>query len=305
MRMKITYANVAATMALFIALGGTATAAVVLTTTNIKDSTVTSADFKNGTLGVADLSARARAAFVGEKGATGRPGSTGPAGETGETGGPGPRGSAAFMTSAFAYRDTGLVTQRTGAFPPNNNGGTGKHWDDPTYASSAIGGPFPQIRTTGYQAINLDGTFQTVMALSGMTGSDPTRSPDTMLNVTFTEAILNATASASLLHRRDGDDLGTSAPEGTLLHGRVECALFFGSSSDPSQLTTMLGVKALASSGYDAIDHELVNVSLNGNHAYLASGSQYNVALKCRDADYTGQTQWQFARGNLTALASR
>jgi hypothetical protein len=93
-----------------------------------------------------------------------------------------------------------------------------------------------------------------------------------------------------------------------LLHGRVECALFYGTATDPSALGTMAGVPVQASAGYDSLKHELINVSLVGDSTtVLTSGLNYNVAVKCRDADYTGDAspQWQVAQGNLTALASQ
>lgn len=304
MRPRITYANTMATLALLLTLGGTAYAAVTLTSANVRNNSITGADVKSGSLTQADLHASTKRALVGPRGATGRTGSAGPKGTTGDTGPQGPRGSAAYMTSAFAYRDTGLVWQRTGTLLPNNNGGTGKHWDDPTYASSATGGPYPQIRTSGYESIPLDGSFRPVLSLTGMSGADASRSSDTRLKLTFTEAYLNATASLSILHRRNGESLATNSG-GTLLHGRVQCALFYGTAADPAALTTQAGVTAVASSGYGGVDHELINVALNGNASGLVAGTEYNVTVKCRDADFTGNTQFQVARGNLTALASR
>lgn len=295
-----------ATIALFLALGGTALAAVTLTSRNVADKSLTSVDVKSASLGVADLTLAAKNALRGAKGATGRAGSVGSTGTTGADGAQGLRGSAAFMTSAFAYRDTGLVTNRANASPPNNNGGSGKNWDDPAYASTGCpGGTCPQIRGAGaYQAINLNASWQPMVTLTGMSGSDPTRSPDTLLNLPFSDAFLNATASLTFMHRAIGEDFSNNTG-GTPLHGRLECALFYGTSADPNALTTSAGVLAQASGGYDGIQHELTNVSLNGNGQGLVAGTQYNVTVKCRDADYTGDTQWQLARGNLTALASR
>jgi hypothetical protein len=56
-RFRLTYANVIATIALFIALGGTSVAAkkLVITGKNIKNNTVTSADIKNYSLRAKDL----------------------------------------------------------------------------------------------------------------------------------------------------------------------------------------------------------------------------------------------------------
>jgi hypothetical protein len=87
---RLTYANVIATLALFIALGGTSFAAVKLgrgsvtspniaknavTSTKVKDHSLLSADFKAGQL---------------PKGAAGPKGDVGPKGDTGA---PGPKGN--------------------------------------------------------------------------------------------------------------------------------------------------------------------------------------------------------------------
>ena len=55
LRFRVTYANVVATLALFIALGGSSYAAVALTGQNIKDNTLTSADIKNNSLTSNDI----------------------------------------------------------------------------------------------------------------------------------------------------------------------------------------------------------------------------------------------------------
>jgi hypothetical protein len=299
-----------ATLAVLLVLGGTATAAAkrtVYTSATVKNNSITGADVKNGTLAWADLSAATRRALVGPdggKGATGSKGATGIAGVRGENG---PRGSAALMTSAYAFRDTGLVTWRSNTTTPNNGpGNTGYDWDDPAYASDSGGGPYPNIRAAGaYESVSLTGAWTPVLSLTGMSGSDVgTRSADTTVGVTFTDAVLNATGTLTFLHRNDDEDLDSSSG-GTLRHGRVQCALFTGTSSDPAALATQLGVDAWASSGYDGLRHELVQLSLNGSAGGIASGASYNATVKCRDADYTGSVQWQLASGNLTALASR
>lgn len=76
---------------------GGAVAGVMITGKQIKDGTVTSADVKDRTLGVGDLSPAARNSLQGAPGATGAngpPGATGPAGATGATGAAGPTGGA-------------------------------------------------------------------------------------------------------------------------------------------------------------------------------------------------------------------
>ncbi len=104
------YANVASTLALVVALGGTSYAAIVLpknsvgsrqlktnavTSSKVKDSTLLSKDFKAG-----ELPAGPR----GPAGAPGAPGAPGPKGDTGAPGAPG-----ASATRLWAVIDTSAV----------------------------------------------------------------------------------------------------------------------------------------------------------------------------------------------------
>ncbi len=79
---------VIASLALFVALGGSATAATLITGAKVKNGTITGKDIKgssltgakvkNGTLGTSDLSTAAKGALKGAKGDTGPAGQTGP-----------------------------------------------------------------------------------------------------------------------------------------------------------------------------------------------------------------------------------
>ncbi len=87
LRNRITYANVVGTLALFVALGGTSYAAIVVTGKNIKDSTITTKDVKNQSLLAADFKpGQVPQGPQGERGLPGEPGQTGPPGEDGENG---------------------------------------------------------------------------------------------------------------------------------------------------------------------------------------------------------------------------
>jgi hypothetical protein len=101
---RLTYANVVATLALFIALGGTSYAALTITGKNVKNGSLTGADVKNGSLTGADVknnsltggdirngSLRSADFKAGELPA-GRPGDPGPQGPAGPAGPEGPRG---------------------------------------------------------------------------------------------------------------------------------------------------------------------------------------------------------------------
>jgi len=296
-----------ATLALFLTIGGTAAAAIVITGANIKNNSLLSRDVKRESLEDRDLTRAAKAALVGTQGDKGATGSKGSKGITGVNGSQGPRGSAAYMTSAYSFLSTGVMTQRGTQTPNNGENNTGHDWDDPNYANDSInvvGGPYPNLRTLGnYLNVSLGNTMQPMTALTGMPGAhaNATKSPDTLLRLTFSDGYLNAQASLTLLHRADGEDL-TSHSSGAVRNGRAVCALFYGTSADPNALTQMAGIPAYVSSD---MSHELVQVSLNGNAAGMAAGTQYNVTVKCRDADFTGNTQWQLVSGNLTTFISR
>ena len=218
------------------------------------------------------------------------------------------------MTSAFSYWDTGLVRFRDVSLPNNNAGGVGRDWDDASYADIS-GGGIPQIRPLGqYERVDVGRGETKVASLmaQGAAGANAVKSGDNPLKVSFSDAHLNVTATVTLLHRRSGEDLNSHAG-GTRLHGRVLCTIKLAPASAPDSYTQVVGTPAWASSGEVSgapsgsvvRDHELVNVSINGTVSGLQPGAQYNVAVFCNDADYTGQPQWQLAQSNLTALASR
>ena len=83
-------------LALFVALGGSAYAAVTVTGSNIKDGTVTGKDVKNRSLGTGKLSANALSSLTGRRGPAGPQGAPGPKGDqgvAGKDGAPGPPGT--------------------------------------------------------------------------------------------------------------------------------------------------------------------------------------------------------------------
>jgi hypothetical protein len=99
-RLSRRHGTAVAYLALFVALGGSAYAAVTVTGQNIKDGTVTGKDVKNRSLGKSKLSATALGSLTGERGPAGPEGpqgpqgQRGPAGPIGQTGPAGPAGPA-------------------------------------------------------------------------------------------------------------------------------------------------------------------------------------------------------------------
>lgn len=103
MKPRVTYANVMATIALFLSLGGTSFAAYSLSGRDVVNETLTGADVRNGSLTSPDVRDGSLLAVdfrkgqlkAGPKGVQGEPGTQGPQGiqgDNGETGGRGPIG---------------------------------------------------------------------------------------------------------------------------------------------------------------------------------------------------------------------
>jgi Collagen triple helix repeat (20 copies) len=108
LRARLTYSNVVATLALFLALGGGgAYAATQITGRQIKDGSIAARDL--------DKNVRAQLAKAGSPGPRGAQGVTGPSGAVGATGATGPTG---------APGTSGLINLHTGASwgtdPPSN-----------------------------------------------------------------------------------------------------------------------------------------------------------------------------------------
>jgi hypothetical protein len=117
MHTRLTYANVTASLALFVALGGTSYATLALPAASVgprqlKHNAVTSVAVKDGSLLKADFQAgqlpAGAASPAGPAGPAGDPGATGPSGPKGDRGDPGPTGS---IASAPAGGDL------TGSYP--------------------------------------------------------------------------------------------------------------------------------------------------------------------------------------------
>lgn len=109
MRNRLSYANVMATIAVFIALGGTGYAAVTITGRNVKDGSLTTADVKDKSLLSKDFKTGQLPA--GKDGAPGPVGPRGPQGYPGSNGNPGADGTrVSFQTIEGVDRTVGAGT---------------------------------------------------------------------------------------------------------------------------------------------------------------------------------------------------
>jgi hypothetical protein len=293
-RNLITYANVMASIALVLALSGTAYAAITITGRNVRDSSLTGADVKNGSLATADLAAATRRSFKGDRGFSG---STGPMGIKGLTGNTGPKGdkgdpgAPAEVVTSFASRDTGFLV-RNNFSTPNPSGA-------PWYDYNCGGGNTTAAgcaSSDGNQDGSGVGVFELnpnpleVIALQGMT-KDPleTKHRITTHNNVVVPWSNNLTgiSSVSLLH------------EGTI-HNRVECALQYANSANPGQFENLGEPQMLSAFG----PKEIVAMTIVGSKN-VSSGT-YNVRVVCSDMDHDGGiATWRFIRGDLSVMAAR
>ncbi|EHN11651.1 hypothetical protein PAI11_14560 [Patulibacter medicamentivorans] len=104
-------------LGLVLALGGTATAAKLITGGDIKNNSITGKDVKSRSLALSDLSTSARKALRGQTGPAGPAGPAGgPVGPKGDTGAAGPAGPAgpSGTSSAFANAVASHVVQGAG-----------------------------------------------------------------------------------------------------------------------------------------------------------------------------------------------
>jgi hypothetical protein len=171
------YADVAATAALVIALGGTSYAAIVVTSANIKDNTIVSADLHdegilsrdiyNGTVTLADISDASESKLRGLRGPTGPAGPSGPAGpqgipgEQGEPGADGTNGVSGYVdvvgpwvNGVVADTLTARAMCPTGKKPLSGGfeSATGSMLFSPRYSHHVTypgGGVFPEVPDGG------------------------------------------------------------------------------------------------------------------------------------------------------------
>jgi hypothetical protein len=93
---RLSYANVVASLALFVAIGGSSYAAISVTGAQVRDGSLSGRDVHNGSLTGKDVrdGTLRRADFAANELPSGRPGPAGPQGPQGDPGATGPAGPA-------------------------------------------------------------------------------------------------------------------------------------------------------------------------------------------------------------------
>jgi hypothetical protein len=137
LRRRLSYANVVASLALFIALGGTGYAAVTITSKNVRDGSLTGKDIKNGSVASADVkdgSLLSKDFKAGQlpAGARGAPGAAGAPGAPGDKGDAGTAGTARAF--AFVNSDGSVDETRSKGVADANVAGLGN-----TYTFTGLG----------------------------------------------------------------------------------------------------------------------------------------------------------------------
>lgn len=179
-KLRLTYANAMSTIAVFIALGGTSYAAVVVTGSNVRDESLTGRDVRNGSLGLLDIESRARAALRGQ---------AGPAGANGRDGQTGPVGGQGFAGAAGATGPSGLTGATGAAGPSGDRGADGApgiiwrgEWQMFTFYAVndvvTLGGSSYRASTMGANRLPPNAAYWDLLASRGSVGMTGAAGPD-------------------------------------------------------------------------------------------------------------------------------
>ncbi len=157
LRRHLSYANLAATLALFVALGGTSYAALTITGKNVKNSSLSGADIKNSSLTTADVkngsllskdfkASQLPAGPKGDKGDKGATGATGAAGTAGAAGAAGATNVVVRLSSVSAPVGVNDFSVSCNAGEKAVGGGASGPASDPEVF---VAGTFPSPATAG------------------------------------------------------------------------------------------------------------------------------------------------------------
>jgi hypothetical protein len=202
LRSRLTYANVMATLGVFLALGGTSVAAVSLKRGSVKAkhiaaNAVTSAKVKNGSLLPEDFKGgqlpKGERGAAGERGAQGEAGRQGDNGTNGEQGRQGVQGDQGPGAVKFVFEEA------PGPSPTTRSTVVGP-WTVVTYCSSIAGTTFLDVGVHG------PGQAQFTKLISLNDAASPTlRTGGVALDPTTDSFVLQSSAASGEFQRVAGD----------------------------------------------------------------------------------------------------
>ena len=291
-RARLTYANVVASAALFIALGGVSYAA-----TQLPKNSVGTTQIKNGAVTKAKLDATAAKSLAGTAGAQGRPGADGSAGTSGADGAQGASGLAG------SRGETGL----TGAGLPGAQGATGPAGEDGAAGADGADGATGPAGPAGAAGTDGDDGAQGATGAAGPAGADGD------------EGARGATGAAGPAGA-DGDDgaqgatgaTGPAGPEGPALGDYAYAAgsVFKNVPSPGQTVLTFPDGKIL--DGWTMPDDSTFTVPTTGRYRVsysinvtVSGSAQGVVGLFINGARRNDTEAYTFAQGTYTMAASR
>ena len=295
-----TYVNVVSLVVIAATTTTSAYAAKMYTGKNIKDSSLTSLDFKDRSIEMRDLSTTARTTLKGRKGATGATGDKGAPGPQGDTGATGDMGKRAHSLVRYAMFHSPYLRTNTASATPNAGLAD---WNTGAYANYdyedgvSVGQPgianFAESFPDNDFESAIDNTDQPLLQLTG-------QYEDTTGTIRPTAAgQLNATATLTLMHTWDGDNNHVG---GRPYHNRLRCTLRYANNDNAlgAGSPTMGVVQWISSSR----QHKVYTITLTGSEKIVADATaNYNVGVTCADVDHTGAVHWKYVAGNITAHA--
>lgn len=196
----LSYANVIASLALFIALGGTSYAAVKLTGKDIRDGSLTGKDVKDSSLTAKELATSARRSLRGSDGDPGPRGLEGPSGARGVEGAKGERGASG---EPGPQGPVGPRGERGEAGPPGSMGLQGPNGAQGPAGPGTIRGGYEEISAGGGSAANFT-TFHMIPGLVEVRGGCYASSQGFL---TMSVGLLNrSTERLDVIRQLDGAD---------------------------------------------------------------------------------------------------
>ena len=205
-------------LALAVGLAGSATAAKLITGSDIKNGSLTSADVKNGSLTARDLSRATRDGLAGAEGDTGAAGPQGPAGQKGDSGAAGPQGPKGDTGAAGPQGPKGDTGDRGPAGPAGSDGGwfpRGFFITNKSVGLTASGADFGPYSDGGAAGGSLLYT-----GMNGKKLSQITALAYTFRYITSNDAAIGAPYLRVFLNEDDAD----ASNDGVVLLDATECA---------------------------------------------------------------------------------